>query len=98
MARESHFIAGREYAHARVCACLQAGRRENECGFGEVELARESLHVLIAQARAVLEYTERVAGKGTLALRENVDDAERVSCHQAIITRPLCFNRGYRLH
>src|SRR5882757_2401315 len=86
MAGESHFIAGREYSHARVRACLLAGGREDECGLGEVELAGESLHVLITQACAVLEYTERVTGKGALALRENVDDAERVSCHEAIIS------------
>ena len=84
MACERHFIVGGEYSHARVRFLIR--RRENKSGLREVELARESLHVLIAQGAAVLEHTQRVAGEGTLALRENVDDAERVSCHEAILS------------
>src|SRR3984957_12378565 len=84
MAGKSHFVARCKNSHARVGARL-VGRRKNKGGFREVELAGEVLHVLIAQSNAILEDTERVAGKRALVLSENVDDAERVSCHEAII-------------
>src|SRR5450432_4236198 len=90
MACERHFIVRREYSHASSGACFRIRRRENECGLREVELTGKGLHVLVADAGAVLEHTERIAGKGNLALREYVNDAERVSCHERnYLTRPL---------
>ncbi len=69
---EGQLLARREDAHARRVRGL--GRRQDEGGLAQVELARERLHLGARQAGGVGEHGERVAAEAPV--REHVEGGE----------------------
>ena len=77
VAGELHFVAGREDAHARI----RLLGRQDEGGFGQIELRGQLQHDGVVQAARVLEHTELVAAEGGVVGGEDVEQAEGVIGH-----------------
>src|SRR5262249_54797141 len=67
--REGQLRQGREDPHARVAAILG---REQEHSFGEIQLTRDPLHLLVGERLPVREHAELVALERRVG--EDVDD------------------------
>jgi len=72
VAGERQLVLRREDAHVGVDTV--AARTGDERRLGEVELARDRLHLLVADVRRVLEDGQRVARERVVANGEDVDD------------------------
>ncbi len=73
MTREWQFFLGGKdtYAHALGLLDLKRPSRD-ECGFREVELARDRLHALGGQRGSIHDHGQRIAGERRLC--EDIDD------------------------
>ena len=78
VAGKGHFEGRRENTHA----CAGAVCRQNESGFGQIELQRKRLHLGVTDTDARFEYTKWITAKSGFG--EDVDEAVGEGAHERL--------------